>query len=289
MRALFEYDDVLNRPVEAFYFDTRRRPLPFENHYHYFIEVLYMVEGEIAVICNDVRYELKVGDMITMPPLARHSIYQLSEEDCRYAVIKFSADRIRLHGDYLPGISSLFQNPSLSKDLPIYFPEGTIRDFDLKEFTEKVIRELQERRYGYDSVLYAMLSEYLVVLLRYWHDSGYDEQMIPFDNTKEYSIHNIILYVGEHLSENINVSDLADMCHMSYSYFAKTFHKLYGQSCKEYIEFLRLAKAENLLLFTDYDLNYISEETGFSDCSHFIRIFKRKYEMTPKQFRKEYR
>lgn len=289
MRALFEYDDVLNRPVEAFYFDTRNHPLPFETHYHYFIEVLYILEGSIAVICNDVRYELKVGDMIFMPPLARHSIYQLSKEDCRYAVIKFSADRIRLHGDYLPRISTVFQNPAMSKELPVFFPEGTIKEFDLKRFSEKCIQEIDRRQYGYDSVLYSVLSEFLVVLLRYWHEAGYDEQLKPFDNTREYSIHNIILYVGEHLNENINVSDLADMCHMSYSYFAKTFHKLYGQSCKEYIEFLRLSKAENLLLFTDYDLNYISEETGFSDCSHFIRVFKRKYEMTPKQFRKEYR
>ena len=287
MRALFEYDDVLNRPVEAFYFDTRRVPLPFETHLHYFIEVLYMVEGKIAVTCNDICYEMECGDMIFMPPLAMHSIHQLSKEDCRYAVIKFSADRIRLHGDYLPRIGTVFQNPSMSKDLPIFFPKGTIRDFDLDRFTEKCIQEIQEKRYGYDSVLYSILSEYLVCLLRYWRDAGFEEFLKPFDNTGEYSIHNIILYIGEHLNENLNVSELADMCHMSYSYFAKTFHKLYGQSCKEYIEFLRLSKAENLLLFTDYDLNYISEETGFSDCSHFIRVFKKKYEMTPKQLRKE--
>ena len=289
MRALFEYDDVLNRPVEAFYFDTRRTPLPFETHLHYFIEVLYMVEGKIAVTCNDVRYELEVGDMIFMPPLARHSIHRLSKEECRYAVLKFSADRIRLHGDYLPRIGTVFQNPSMSNELPIFFPKGTISGFDLDRFTQKVIAELDEKRYGYDSMLYSILSEFLVMLLRYWRDAGYEEKLKPFDNTKEYSIHNIILYIGEHLSENVSVSELADMCHMSYSYFAKTFHKLYGQSCKEYIEFLRLSKAENLLLFTDYDLNYISEETGFADCSHFIRVFKKKYEMTPKQFRKENR
>ena len=287
MRALFEYDDVLNRPVEAFYFDTRDYPLPIEAHLHYFIEVLYINEGKIAVVCNDKRYEMGVGDMIFMPPLAMHSITRLSKEDCRYAVIKFSADRIRLHGDYLPKVSTLFQNPAMSKELPIFFPKGAIPDFYPDFITQKCVNEMKERKYGYDSVLYAILSELLVVLLRYWHENGYDEQMKPYDNTGEYSIHNIIPYIGEHLNENLNVQDLADMCHMSYSYFAKTFHKLYGQSCKEYIEYLRLSKAENLLLFTDYDLNYISEETGFADCSHFIRVFKRKYEMTPKRFRLE--
>lgn len=47
---------------------------------------------------------------------------------------------------------------------------------------------------------------------------------------------------------------------MSYSYFAKNFHQLYGQSCKQYIEFVKVCKVEDFLLFTDFDLNYISQE-----------------------------
>ena len=286
MRPIFEYDDVLNRPVEAFYFDTRRDPLPVEPHFHYFIEVLYMTEGEIEVTCNEKTYLLNPGDLIFMPPLAMHSIYRKSKEDCRYAVLKFSADRIRLHGDYLPRIGTIYQNPAMSRHLPIFFAKGSIPGFDPNLFTEKCIDEVTEHKYGYDSILYAKISEFLVELLRYWHENGYDSELKPFDNTGEYSVHSIILYISEHIGENLSVNRLAEMCHMSYSYFAKTFHKLYGQSCKEYMEFLRLTKAEKLLLFTDYDLNYISEETGFADCSHFIRCFKKKYEMTPKQFRK---
>ena len=56
-------------------------------------------------------------------------------------------------------------------------------------------------------------------------------------------------------------------------------------SCKEYIEQMRIFKAEEFLLFTDYDLNYISQETGFSDCSHMIKSFKAIRGVTPKQFR----
>ena len=72
---------------------------------------------------------------------------------------------------------------------------------------------------------------------------------------------------------------------MSYSYFAKKFHELYGQSYKDYIEFIKLSKVKALLLFTNFDLNYISQETVFSDCSHLIRTFRKKTGITPKQFR----
>ena len=44
-----------------------------------------------------------------------------------------------------------------------------------------------------------------------------------------------------------------------------------------------------LLLFTGFDLNYISQENGFSDCSHLIHAFKKQYRMTPHQYRLKHR
>ena len=75
---------------------------------------------------------------------------------------------------------------------------------------------------------------------------------------------------------------------MSYSYFAKLFRETYNQSCKEYIEFTRINKAADLLLFTNQDLTYISQETGFADCSHLIRSFKEKYGVSPHQYRRQH-
>jgi YesN/AraC family two-component response regulator len=60
---------------------------------------------------------------------------------------------------------------------------------------------------------------------------------------------------------------------------------MYGVSCKEYIECFRIFKVEDFLLFTDFDLTYISQETGYSDCSHMIKQFKKYRGITPKQFR----
>ena len=54
----------------------------------------------------------------------------------------------------------------------------------------------------------------------------------------------------------------------------------------EYLEEMRVYKAEELLMFTDFDLTYIANECGYSDCSHLINSFKKHKNMTPKQFRK---
>ena len=87
------------------------------------------------------------------------------------------------------------------------------------------------------------------------------------------------------MNSNPKVTEIAEKCGMSYSYFAKKFREVYGMSCKEYIERMRIFKAEEFLLFTDHDLSYISQETGFSDCSHMIKSFKNLRGITPKQFR----
>ena len=102
-------------------------------------------------------------------------------------------------------------------------------------------------------------------------------------NTK--TLYSIAEYINDNLSQPIKVEDLASMCNMSYSYFAKQFHIIYGRSCKEYIAFMRISRAKDLLQFTNHDLSYIAQETGFADCSHLIRTFRKLENTTPKQYR----
>ncbi len=104
-------------------------------------------------------------------------------------------------------------------------------------------------------------------------------------NDTDFTFHHILEYIDTHSGEPLEIQDLAAMCHMSYSHFAKLFRENYGRSCKEYITYIRLVKAQDLLLHTDYDINYIALETGFFDCSHFIRTYKKWKGITPKQER----
>ncbi len=101
----------------------------------------------------------------------------------------------------------------------------------------------------------------------------------------DFSLYHILEYIDIHSGEPIEIHELAEMCHMSYSHFAKLFRENYGRSCKEYVTYIRLNKAQDLLFHTDYDLNYIAQETGFFDCSHFIRTYKKWKGITPKQER----
>lgn len=79
---------------------------------------------------------------------------------------------------------------------------------------------------------------------------------------------------------------LASMCGMSHSTFSMHFHRRYGMTCREYINATRVNVAENMLLFSNHDVAFIAQEVGYSDCSYFIRCYKKLKGTTPKQARK---
>ena len=79
---------------------------------------------------------------------------------------------------------------------------------------------------------------------------------------------------------------LAAMCNMSHSTFSMNFYRRYNMTCKEYITATRINAAENMLLFSSHDISFIAREVGYTDCSYFIRCYKKLKGVTPKQARK---
>ncbi len=290
MANFYEYSDILNSPIEAFFCDSPSFHLPVETHWHYFIELLYVYKGNISVTCNEHVYHLKKGSMLLLPPQAMHAVYSDDKDpDFRYACMKFNINRIQLVGNYLPNLNVQLRKIAQLKNPPLLFNEEDFPSLDLSAFFNEVVSEVGKRYYGYNSYVYSRLSQLMLLILRHWYYKNLifdSEEVLEKD---EYSFQDVLIYIDVHSHENINVEDLAQMCNMSYSYFAKLFHKQFGQSCKQYIEFIRLSRAENLILFTDMDLSTIATETGFSDCSHLIRCFRRRYEITPKQYRMKHK
>lgn len=286
MSNLFEYSDVLNSPIEAFICESPRCHLPVEAHWHYFVEILYIYRGEVTVTCNEHRYLLPSGSLILLPPQAIHRISSAGEQtDIRYACVKFNINKIQPVGNYLPNLNVQLRRIAQLPNPPLVFTENDLNHISFSDFFTQIVEEAENRAYGYNSYIYSMLSELMVKILRSWYYAGHLMHTDTIEEQNDYALQDILVYIDEHSHENISVENLARMCNMSYSYFAKLFHKQFGQSCKQYIEFIRLNKAENLLLFTELDLTEIAGETGFADCSHLIRCFRKKYAITPKQFR----
>ena len=286
MNTLFEYTDRLKKPYECFIFDTALYGLPVHPHWHYFMEIIYMIEGTAIMNCDEESHVVTPGDLILFLPYQVHSIYSVSNQTVRYYVCKFDLGTISSESGM--HFQRLFQNARGKDTAPLYFPAGKLDSERLQSVFEISYHEASLQCYGFHNMLQNQISTLLILILRFWQNIGFNTECIQSAREEE-SIYYITEYIDRHIQDSLKVEYLAERCHMSYPYFAKCFRELYGQSCKKYIEFIRMCKAEDLLISTGLDLNYISQETGFSDCSHFIKAFKQKNGVTPKQYRKQHR
>ena len=66
----------------------------------------------------------------------------------------------------------------------------------------------------------------------------------------------------------------------------KEFKEYTGMTIIQYQQKQKLAYAAQLLANADYQITRIAEIVGFDSLSHFLRIFKEEYTMTPKEYRK---
>ncbi len=92
----------------------------------------------------------------------------------------------------------------------------------------------------------------------------------------------------ENFAYNLKLEDYARLCHMSLSAFKKSFKKNYQTTPAKWLQQKKLELAYHKVINTDQHINQISLECGFEDVSHFIRVFRKKYQLTPLQYRLQY-
>lgn len=280
----FEETNALNAPIECFYFDSTKETFPIKPHWHYFAEFIYVLDGNAEMHSDNDIFYLSPADMILFHPKVIHSIYVTDPMPLRYAVIKFDINTMNRSSEYAPKFRSIFHIAQKQKQSILLSAKDT-ETMNIKELFHSCIQEMNSQQYGFDLVVRSRLYILLTDLIRFWQEHGLIINNEAFTEDDLHDIYSVTEYIDQHVNEGLAVTEVAKFCGLSYSYFNKCFFSIYGKTCKEYMEEVRIKKAEQFLLFTNFDLNYIAHEIGFSDCSHMIKSFKQQKGITPKQFR----
>lgn len=89
----------------------------------------------------------------------------------------------------------------------------------------------------------------------------------------------------DELSEQVTASEMAKRVNMSRSYFSQCFKDIMGMTFNEYLRSIRIEKAKEYLQFTQKNIQWISENTGYTDQKYFSRVFYKLTGVLPSEYR----
>lgn len=89
--------------------------------------------------------------------------------------------------------------------------------------------------------------------------------------------------ISEHWDENKPVSYYAELCNMSEANLRRLFREYVGMSPIDFRNDIRLTNAQKKLQSGEYNVSEAAYESGFSNLSFFIRLYKHKFGYTPKK------
>lgn len=96
-------------------------------------------------------------------------------------------------------------------------------------------------------------------------------------------------YINQHYQEEIRLTQLAELIHMSTSSFSRFFKLRTGKTLSEYLTDIRIGYAARMLVDTQQSIAEICYGCGFNNLSNFNRLFKKKKHCTPKEFKETYK
>lgn len=107
-------------------------------------------------------------------------------------------------------------------------------------------------------------------------------------NVSSSNFYEILKYIYTNY-EDINLDSLSAKFNYHRNYLSSMIKKETGMTLSEHIQSVRLERAKNLLCDTNVTVFDIASKIGYTDVSYFNRIFKKMYNVTPKEYRRVYR
>lgn len=127
------------------------------------------------------------------------------------------------------------------------------------------------------------LLEFMIEYERLVYREDYPEDI------REDMLDSVRTYTLRHLSAPFDVAGLAEQSGMSRSNFSHRFKGVTGLSPAYYVQQIRLEEATHRLINSDLKLEAIADQTGFADANHFCKAFRRRFHLSPGEFRRQMR
>ena len=259
--------------------ETRLREPSFRmsgNHCHTCYELFYVESGGCRFLIDEHIFDLHAGDFLLLPPMVLHYTRYVFG-NCRRTVIFFREedilDEVR---QCMPNSASFFQAPAIFQVPEAY--QNQIILYIKEMTTEEKIRDSR-------SALILKMRLQTLFLLCSRVCSFLFEPPVDIHTTNP-QILQAARFICQRYSEPLTSAEIARAVGFSPNYLSRRFRAETGIGLHEYIVFVRLQHAAQELVSTSDSITTIALRSGFSDSNYFKDSFKKKYGITPRDYRK---
>lgn len=247
-------------------------------HWQDSMELVFVKKGRGIVQAGMQSWEAAAGDVYVFAPGVLHALRQLPGEVMEYENIIFDLELLGGVGD-LCAEKYLLPLQSGRLALPMRLTEDdwgytwAVRCLHAAEEFNKL------KDVGYELCIKGELLLFLAALV------GRSGDLPPAETADTRRLKTVLQLINEQYSGELHVTDAAAACGCSPSHFMRWFKKMTGQGFTEYLNDHRLAAAADALRGDSDTILAISEQCGFENLSYFNRLFKKRYGMTPREYR----
>lgn len=233
-------------------FDGKSNIWNFNRHKHDCIELLYFLDGTAEVSLADTSIGASLYDLVIYPSGTYHTEHL--QFNHRQEVICVWID--------IPGLT-----------VP-----NVIRIQDKDASLKWLLLNLHDE-YKSENKCRCLIDNYLKTI------AILIARKCFLGNSADNYVSRIMLYIQDHMSEQLTVEQLSELIYVSKSYLSRLFKQQTGLSLIEYLRLVRIEKAKTLLISSNVSIEEISNIIGYNSPKYFCRAFRICSGMSPSEFK----
>lgn len=263
----------------SYFYSEHSKDFCFGGERHDFWELVYVDDGEIDAVAENMGYKLRQGDVIFHKPMEFHALAANKKDPHNIIVTSFETKSPAM---------KYFENKIIHVDaqrkkvLSLFLKEAQL------SYGSSMNAEPRQAPFGSQQLMAAYMEEFLISLIRL------DDDKKRFSRSDSGSKRNVENAIAEQVEQYLLKSmyaplTLADICarfNMSRSYLCQIFNEAYGEGIISRFIQIKTAEAKKLIRRGEMNVTQIAGVLGYSGIHQFTRSFKKATGMSPTAYAK---
>lgn len=247
-------------------------------HFHNLLEIGFCYYGDGDLVIEDNSYRFGAGMVSCIPANFLHVTRSDTDVVAFWEYLYINPEEILKGCNKSPQEVSGILEAINSKAFFIRMDENPM----LATLVSAIIDEMKHKKEYHLECVRGMVYALLFEISRY---NG-KRQLHTSERSGTLQLEKAIVYVEENYFNNFKIADLANVCHMSETHFRRIFQEKMNMTPIEYVNFVRIKKACELIDKTDISMEDVAQRVGFITPSTFNRNFRRIIGTSPYQWKK---